>query len=313
MGRWGRRRRGGRGWGWDSYERTTPREVKGGIRAQSKHGVFGENWWAKRWIAVLEGWGIGTRLGRGKRYARSGQVVSIDVGRGKVSAKVQGSRPLPYTVEISVKALAAADWKRVARGLASQARFAAKLLAGEMPEEIESLFEGEGIALFPSRSKDVTTSCSCPDLSNPCKHVAAVYYLIGEELDRDPFLIFKLRGKSREELVAMLDEVPRARAAPATKPAAKSAVKSRAEPAEPVAGAELLPADPEAFWVGRAIPADLLGEVRLPPVAAAPARRLGRFPFWRGSEPFLETLEPLYIRASTRALELLAGGDSDEE
>src|SRR5437867_7762850 len=88
-----------------------PRKAKGGIKAQSKRGSFGESWWAKRWIAVLESFGIGARLQRGRSYARRGQVASIDISEGKVIATVQGSRPKPYSVSIAVKLIGKADWR----------------------------------------------------------------------------------------------------------------------------------------------------------------------------------------------------------
>jgi uncharacterized Zn finger protein len=285
------RRRGG--WGYyDWYEPTVPREVKGGIRAQSKRGGFGESWWAKRWISVLESFQIGARLGRGRSYARKGQVVSIDVAKGTVAAKVQGSRSTPYSVKIAVKTLGTSEWTKVAKALSAEAIFAAKLLAGEMPQEIETVFTGAGSALFPQKLKDLETSCSCPDWSNPCKHVAAVYYLLGEEFDRDPFLIFTLRGMTRDELVGLLGPAPETPAEEAPR------------------AAEPLSVEPAVFWGAGDASDPLLGDVRTPPVAAALPRRLGSFPFWRGHEPFLDSLEPLYTRASERAVELLASAPS---
>ena len=192
-------------WGyWDYFEPTKPRAVKGGIKAQSKRGAFGESWWARRWIAVLEGFDIGARLGRGRSYARKGQVMNVDISKGTVKAKVQGSSSRPYSITIKIKALSEADWKKLAIEFAREAIFAAKLLAGEMPQEIEQIFTRAGLSLFPAKLRDLETNCSCPDWSNPCKHIAAVYYLLGEEFDRDPFLIFRLRGLSREELIALL-------------------------------------------------------------------------------------------------------------
>src|SRR5215213_7061295 len=112
---------------WDYYEQKPARAVKGGIKAQSKRGEFGSNWWAKRWIAVLESFDIGARLGRGRSYARKGQVMSIDVKPGKVTAKGQGSRPKPYSVTIELAPLGKSDWKKVVEELSRQAIFAAKL------------------------------------------------------------------------------------------------------------------------------------------------------------------------------------------
>jgi uncharacterized Zn finger protein len=280
----------------DFYPRSRPRAAKGGIKAQSKRGQFGTSWWAKRWIAVLESFDIGARLGRGRSYARNGQVLSVDVSRGRVKAKVQGSRPKPYDIDIGVKELSRKDWARVVESLSGQALFAAKLLAGEMPQEIEEVFTGVGLSLFPERGGDLSTSCSCPDWSNPCKHIAAVYYLLGEEFDRDPFLIFQLRGMSRDELIAGLN---------AARPAATEAA-TEPEPEAAPAAPEPLPADPQAFWSAGELPADLFGDVTRPPVAAALPRRLGSLPFWRGSENFLDALQPVYRDASQRGQEVFS-------
>src|SRR6266508_2553128 len=118
-------------WDWGYYKPKPRIKAKGGIKSQSKRGAFGESWWAKRWIAALESFNIGARLGRGRSYARSGQVLSIDIGKGVIKSKVQGSRPKPYDVTIKVKTLSDADWKNLAGSLSTQALFAAKLLAGE--------------------------------------------------------------------------------------------------------------------------------------------------------------------------------------
>src|SRR5512139_2954416 len=109
---------------WDDYPHfkpSVPRSVKGGIKAQSKRGTFGESWWAKRWIAVLERFNIGARLARGRSYARRGQVLSIEVNKGKVTAKVQGSRPKPYEIKIEIKTLSTPNWKKLAKTLSREA------------------------------------------------------------------------------------------------------------------------------------------------------------------------------------------------
>jgi uncharacterized Zn finger protein len=280
-----------------------PRAVKGGIKAQSKRGAFGASWWAKRWIAVLESFNIGERLGRGRSYARRGQVLSIAIDKGRVDAKVQGSRPKPYSVAILLKTLSAGDWQTLAKILSRQAIFAAKLLAGEMPQDIEQAFKDAGLSLFPAKLKDLETDCSCPDWSNPCKHIAAVYYLLGEEFDRDPFLLVKLRGMSREELVKLLGGTG----------AKSTTTKSRGKLTTPGAEEEMslppepLAADSSLFWRGGILPEDLFGEVRVPPVPAALPKRLGNFPFWRGEEHFLETVEVVYAQASAQGMDLLLG------
>ncbi len=181
-----------------------PIEVEGGIQSRSQRGTFAANWWAKRWLSVLDSYGIGSRLQRGRSYARSGQVLDIDVQPGLVKAHVQGSRPKPYAVEIQVTALPDNEWERVLDTISEQAIFAAQLLDGTMPQEIETTFEAARVSLFPTSTRDLVTECSCPDYSNPCKHIAAVYYLLGEQFDHDPFLIFTLRGRTREQVIEAL-------------------------------------------------------------------------------------------------------------
>ena len=296
MGRWGKRRRGGYDyWGGNYYDYRPTIEAKGGIKAQSKRGAFGESWWAKRWIATLESFNIGARLDRGRSYARKGQVLSIDIDKGVIKSKVQGSRPKPYDITIKVKTLADADWQKLADALSTQAIFAAKLLAGEMPQEIEEAFTGAKLSLFPERRGDLQTNCSCPDSSNPCKHIAAVYYLLGEEFDRDPFLIFKLRGATREEFTKLLGATGVATA------------KIEADEPQVAAPPEPLQADAGVFWSGGKLPDDFFGEVRLPPVSAALLKRLGNFPFWRGSEHFLDAIAPVYAQAAPHGLDIFLG------
>src|SRR3989449_10074718 len=189
---------------WDYYEPSIPRRVEGGIKTRSERGEIGETWWSKRWIKVLESFSMGTRLTRGRSYARQGQVVSIDVEPGIVKAKVQGSQPRPYNVKIRLEPHTDEDWDKVTGAMASQAIFAAKLLAGEMPQNIEEAFASVDISLFPTALSELHTDCSCPDWANPCKHIAAVYYLLAERFDEDPFLIFAWRGREQEELLERL-------------------------------------------------------------------------------------------------------------
>ncbi len=283
---------------WDDYsffKRSVPREAKGGIKAQSRRGGFGESWWAKRWIHVLESFNIGARLGRGRSYARNGQVLSIEIEKGKIHAKVQGSRAKPYSVQIEIKTLSASDWKKLTKAFSHEAIHSAKLLAGEMPSDIEKTFKDVKLSLFPERLKDLKTDCSCPDWSNPCKHIAAVYYLLGEEFDRDPFLIFKLRGMSREDLVELMGK-----SAPK-----KASKKPEPEPSEP--DEEPLTSEISRFWNGEPLSDDLFGEVKISPVHAALPKKLGSFPFWRGEARFLDAMEVIYREASPIGLKIFLG------
>jgi len=192
---------------WEDWPPAKPIRVDGGIRARSKRGAIGEQWWSRRFISVLESYGMSGRLARGRNYARAGQVLDFELSQGKVTARVQGSRVRPYQVRIGVLPLTTAQWRRVQDRLASQALFRAKLLAGEMPREIEEVFAECGTPLFPRSPADLDMHCSCPDWEVPCKHLAAVCYVLAEEFDRDPFGMLAWRGKARDELLAALRRI----------------------------------------------------------------------------------------------------------
>jgi uncharacterized Zn finger protein len=181
-----------------------PRKVEGGIKARSKRGAIGEQWWSRRFIEVLESFGMQGRLARGRNYARSGQVLNLDISAGYVTAKVQGSRPKPYRVRLQVLPLTTRQWQRVEQALAGRALFRARLLAGEMPAEIEDVFADCGTPLFPRSDRELEMTCSCPDWGMPCKHMAAVCYVLAEAFDDDPFAMLAWRGKSRADLLAAL-------------------------------------------------------------------------------------------------------------
>ena len=293
------------GWGYGHYYTpSVPRRVKGGVKSQTKRGSFGQSWWAKRWVSVLESFNIGARLQRGRSYARGGQVASIEISEGLVTAKVQGSRKTPYSVIIKIKTLSKTEWGQIASALTGQAFFIAKLLSGQMPENIEDVFKEVKLSLFPDKLKDIDTDCSCPDWSNPCKHIAAVYYLLGEEFDRDPFLIFKLRGMDRDELLGIVDT--------SSVTDGITLDECLTEPdEEPEMGAmfppDPLPCDPESFWRHAKTSAHDYSEVSIPTIHAAQVRRLGSFPLWRGQDNFLEFLEKVYSKASSVGLEIFLG------
>ncbi|MDE2785211.1 MAG: SWIM zinc finger family protein [Chloroflexota bacterium] len=262
--------------------------ARGGIRAQSRRGDFGSSWWAQRWLQTLENFRIGARLSRGRSYARRGQVLSVDVEQGVVNALVQGSRKTPYRVTIEVDTISAGDWEALREEFAQQPIIAASLISGRMPDNIEDAFRVRGLSMFPDSEDDLETDCTCPDWSNPCKHVAAVYLLLGEEFDRDPFLIFRLRGMEREELLG--DDFR------------QSAQTLDGPPAPP----EPLPADPDDFWANpahRLAECDLTGAFTTPDAPAALPRQLGRFPFWQGEQEFVPALQRIYQAASRRAID----------
>ncbi len=262
-----------------------PREVKGGVRAHSTRGRFGQSWWGRRWVEVLEGFHVGARLQRGRSYARRGQVLAIELAHGCVTARVQGSRAYPYDVSIRVRAIPSAARRKLRQAMGRRPALAAGLLAGEMPEELEDLFLEAGVSLFPERRGDLRTSCSCPDWSDPCKHVAAVYYLVAEELDREPLLLLRLRGLEREDL---LGADPRAGGRRRRGRTGDTGTAGGAPESVP------LPADPSDFWKDGPSGSAHARPAEPPPLTAALPRRLGPFPFWRGEQPFLECMERLY-------------------
>ena len=186
------------------FKPTKPKEAKDGIKARSQRGSFTKSWWAEQWIAALERLVDSGRLSRGRKYARKGQVLSIEETKDGIAARVQGSRRTPYKITIQVAPLTEAQWDKVIDALSEQALFTAQLLAGEMPQEIEQAFSAAGVSLFPAKRGDLMTDCSCPDYANPCKHVAATHYILGERLDEDPFLLFRLRGRTQEQILQAL-------------------------------------------------------------------------------------------------------------
>jgi uncharacterized Zn finger protein len=178
--------------------------VEGGLKARSRRGAIAQTWWSERFIGALESYGMGGRLSRGRNYARRGQVLDIEINPGAVAAKVQGSRRRPYSVRLAIRPFGKADWARVGQALADDAWYAAKLLGGEMPEDIEDLFTSLDLPLFPETSRELAMDCTCPDWEVPCKHIAAVSYLLAEQFDEDPFKILAWRGRDRQELLDSL-------------------------------------------------------------------------------------------------------------
>ncbi len=249
------------------YPKTRPRPAPGGISARSQRGVIGETWWSQRFVEVLESFDMGSRLGRGRTYARKGQVIDLQVQPGMVTAAVQGSRSRPYEVEIHLWPLRSKDWTRVETVLAQQALFLAKLLVGEMPQEIEEAFEICGLDLFPGSNADLDTECSCPDWANPCKHIAATYYILAEAFDENPFLIFTWRGRTQEQLLANLRKLRGSTGEPAQEAVATAEPLSQcASVATFFEGSEPLSDRPAAEWQESTVPDAVLRQLGPGPV-----------------------------------------------
>jgi uncharacterized Zn finger protein len=276
---------------WEEWPPAKPIRVEGGIKARSKRGAIGEQWWSRRFIGVLEAAGLSGRLARGRSYARAGQVLDFRLSQGKVTAQVQGSRVRPYDVRLGVLPLTKAQWRRVQERLAGQALFRAKLLAGEMPHEIEDVFAECGTPLFPRSAADLDMHCSCPDWGVPCKHLAAVCYVLAEEFDRDPFAMLAWRGKARDDLLSALREVR-------SGPGAQAPGPGRAGVLEPAAPAVPLAESLDGFWSARLSPARLRA-LSAPAGPAAPDLLLRMFPPppvpVRGQD-LAEVLAPAYHR-----------------
>ena len=275
---------------WGGYTPSKPIQVEGGIKAKSKRGSIGDSWWSKRWVNVLESFGWSNRLERGRRYARKGQVLYFKLSAGKVEAKVQGSVKKPYSVTIEIKPITEKEWDYVTDEMSRKAIFAAKLLSGEMPNDIEETFKSKNISLFPENSKEIKTHCSCPDSANPCKHIAALYYILAEEFDSDPFMIFKLRGRTKDEIISSLRQ--------------KRIIKDESIPEQ-----EPFPVEQEDaalsmddFWKGKEIESFSVN-ISAPEISAAIIKTLGTPQFWDSKDDFVEIMSGYYEEISKRTVE----------
>lgn len=161
-------------------------------------------WWVLQWLDLLEKYRFKKRLERGRNYAREGNILRIDFEGEKVLAEVQGTADEPYKLSIELDSFSEEDWQYIIQSLAEKAIFSAQLLAGEMPENIEEVFIANGLSLFPFSLSDVHSRCNCPDPKNPCKHIAAVYYELADRFSEDPFVLFQLRGKTKDEILAQI-------------------------------------------------------------------------------------------------------------
>lgn len=173
------------------------------------------SWWVQQWNDLLNSYRFKKRLERARKYAKEGNVLSIDFKGPKVLAKVQGTAPDPYELSLSIDPFTEEDWNYIVETMAQEAIYSAQLLAGEMPPDIEKVFTANGLSLFPFTLSDIHSRCSCPDPQNPCKHIGAVYYQLGDRFSEDPFVLFQLRGRTKEQI---LDDLRRLRSSREAKP-----------------------------------------------------------------------------------------------
>jgi len=272
---------------------------------------FSRTWWGQRFIAALEEFTDEARLGRGRSYASNGRIIEYALSKGTVTAKVRGSinpyfgvykEPI-YKTSITIKAIRSDDWAKVIRQIASRADLITKLLMNEMPDTIEEAFSGLGLHLLPHSERDFVTSCSCPDWANPCKHIAGVYYLLASALDNDPFLMFELRGLSREDLHAELTRSPLgkilASALVSDEEPVVESVTSYYTPPMKESVAEV--ASHKEFWTGAKRLPSPLANTSQPGVPALLIKKQGDYPpFWHKDMSFISVMEELYERVRTK-------------
>lgn len=275
---------------------------------------FGRSWWSQRFVSAIEKFTDSGRLSRGRSYARGNKVKSFSIHDGVVTAQVRGSvnpyfgvytEPL-YETTIEFTPISEPQWNAAIAFIAAKSGFLSKLMMNEIPENIEEPFAALGIHLLPQTRKELKTDCSCPDYSNPCKHIAGVYYLLGAELDRDPYLLFELRGMSRERFQAALAATPLGKSLAAELNGSKIVPQPIDDyyprPALVPVGA----VDLKTFWVGhKRLPKD----VALPVpslVSGVLVKKQGDFPpFWEADTSFLEVMEEIYDRVKTKNKEVL--------
>jgi uncharacterized Zn finger protein len=261
--------------------RDGPRRLKAGIRLRRKEGHENLRWPALPWFMAIAG-GPGADLAEGLDYARAGQVGTLNIGPARIEASVQGRAPRPYVTTVGTLPLSVGEWDRVVTTMAGEALWSAKLLTGELPTAIESVFLGVGRSLLPAASEVVAT-CTCTDrAARPdvaCKHLVAVACLLAERIELDPLLCFTLRGLDGQRLLERLQE--------ARTIATRGASTAHSTPSV----IEAVPAPPPSesclrdFW--RPGPrldelAGLAAEERIP---HALLRRLGPTPFQAGLRP----------------------------
>ncbi|GAB2989478.1 SWIM zinc finger family protein [Streptomyces pseudoechinosporeus] len=218
--------------------------------------AFAATWWGRAWVTALEDSTLDAgRLSRGRTYARKGMVGPVTIAPGQVKAAVQGSQPRPYRSAVHLPVLTDAQWDTLLDTVAARAGHLAALLDGEMPAELVDDTRQAGVPLLPQPT-ELDPDCSCPDWGYPCKHAAALCYAIAATIDADPFVLFALRGRSREEVLAQLRARRTATQETASPPAATGVPAAAAytrwadhtpqlpEPPEPAAHTAALPVTP---------------------------------------------------------------------
>jgi len=261
------------------------------------NGTHAESWWGGRWVRALTQLLNSRILARGRTYAGSGRLLELEIQVGVVLAQAQGEDGPVCQLRIELQTFDDDVWERVTATMAGQAIYAAQLLNGEMPMDIEAVFNAEGVSLFPASRREFHAQCSCPEYARPCQHVAAALWVIGERLDADPFILFALRGRTKEQFMAALRE---ARAGDGQGMAQGIVPGALVSPAE---GAESLEDDIGRFWqLGPEVEA-LQMRVAPPEVDMEAIKVLGD-PTFAEDEGLLERLTRIYRAVSHKAQEV---------
>jgi uncharacterized Zn finger protein len=271
---------------------------------------FSRTWWGQRFISALEKLSDAGRLSRGRSYARNGKVLNFEIKDGLVTAQVRGSvnpyfgvykEPL-YITTIEFKAISAANWSAAIAYVASKASLISRLMLNEMPDNIEDAFAKLDLNLLPSKKTDFKTTCSCPDWGNPCKHIAGVYYLVAAQLDQDPFLLFELKGLSREALQKELVKSPLGQALSAELAVAnKTPTPDPSYYTTPITQPAEGVTDLKDFWLGAKRLPQMVEETSTASVSAILVKKQGDFPaFWQKEGSFIEVMEEFYLRVRTK-------------
>lgn len=261
-------------------------------------------WWGRKFIEALESFTEPARLARGRGYAHNDRIETWKIYGNRVSATIRGNvnpyygvyEEPHYQTQIELMAISSSDWTEVIHHLGRRAAFVSRLLLNEVPDSIKEPFEALDLHLLPCNGKDLKTDCSCPDWENPCKHIAGLYYFLAAKLDHDPFLLFELRGLSREELLRRLRDTPLGQVL-------ADALSEEEMPVESVESfftrpcPQALPArlPPEDFWRPPKRLPDSVEPAVPPAVPALLIKKGGDFPeFWESESSFVETMEAVY-------------------
>jgi uncharacterized Zn finger protein len=175
-----------------------------------------ERRWSVPFVEMLESLRMPAEFQAGRRYQRAGNVRSLRISSSLAAAVVHDDDGATYRTRVAVRTFSGADWRRIERALAEQAIYAARLLAGELPDDLDKVLGRLGLSLFPQDLPEVALDCSCTSRPVPCRHLTATWYALAESFDTDPFGILAWRGRGRDELLERL-----------------RALRTEARPAEP--------------------------------------------------------------------------------